>query len=580
MYKININDRSYSSWEIEDAITGSAVGNICEPLEKKLFDGDIFSLESGVFTLNQSNIRDCKCIPGVLILDGNKTYGREKKKNKPDGKLLYKCIPDNKKIPEFLVPYELKEIGFSKIYQNLYVTFYFDTWNEKHPQGKLESVIGPVNKLTNFYEYQIFCKDLNISIQKFNRAANSVDVGETHDEVIKNIYEKFKTTAKIQDRRNVHQIFTIDPQGSQDLDDAFSVQECDDGSTIVSIYIANVALILNALNLLDSVSKRTSTIYLPDKKKSMLPPILGDHLCSLLEERERFVFVLDLKIVDGFICETKFSNAIVLLTKNYTYDDFQLLCSDSYRLLKDCALKLSRNYKYLETINDSHDVVSYFMILMNCECAKVMMKCGNGIFRTNSLKPELKNRVDYVLPTDVSDFLKNWNSSTSEYMALEKNDDARLNHELMGLEAYIHITSPIRRLVDLLNMIKIQENLNLMTLNTQFYNNWICEIDYINNSMRKIRKVQNLCSLLCLCSKNDGNDRILYNGYVFNRICISINENDCNYKYDVYLPKIKMVYSFKSRENLDNYSSHSFKIFVFEDENSFKRKVRIQLIQQ
>ena len=72
-------------------------------------------------------------------------------------------------MPSFLVTYELKNVGFSKIFKNMYVTFTFDEWNDKHPRAKLDNVIGPVDVLDNFYEYQLFCKSLNSSIQKFQK---------------------------------------------------------------------------------------------------------------------------------------------------------------------------------------------------------------------------------------------------------------------------------------------------------------------------------------------------------------------------------------------------------------------------
>ena len=173
MYKITINERNYSSWDVYDTITNSTIENLSSknnpkfsPIENKLFNNDIFYINSGKFTLDNSSIRVVNSIPGVLILQDNKTYGR--KTGKSD-KLLYKCIPDDKTLPPFLVPYEFKSIGFSKVFQNIYVTFRYSSWEDKHPYGSLEQVIGPVNDLTNFYEYQLYCKNLNYSIQKFNK---------------------------------------------------------------------------------------------------------------------------------------------------------------------------------------------------------------------------------------------------------------------------------------------------------------------------------------------------------------------------------------------------------------------------
>ena len=49
-----------------------------------------------------------KYIPGILKLEGNRTYGKVK------DKYYYRCYRDDKRFPEFLVAYKIKEIGFSK----------------------------------------------------------------------------------------------------------------------------------------------------------------------------------------------------------------------------------------------------------------------------------------------------------------------------------------------------------------------------------------------------------------------------------------------------------------------------------
>ena len=95
---------------------------------------------------------------GVLILKNNRTYGRYK--NNPKNKLLYKCVPDDRDEPTVLVPYEMKRVGFSKSFTNLYVTFHIETPNDDakgHSIAKLDSTIGPVDVLAHYYEYQLLC---------------------------------------------------------------------------------------------------------------------------------------------------------------------------------------------------------------------------------------------------------------------------------------------------------------------------------------------------------------------------------------------------------------------------------------
>jgi hypothetical protein len=92
----------------------------------------VISFKDKTINLVHSTVRTGSPIPGVLIITGNKTYGRQKNNagKKPysnnSGKLLYKCIPDDIRLPSFLIPYEIKNVGFSKVNKNLYVTFIFE----------------------------------------------------------------------------------------------------------------------------------------------------------------------------------------------------------------------------------------------------------------------------------------------------------------------------------------------------------------------------------------------------------------------------------------------------------------------
>jgi hypothetical protein len=130
-YKLYVNDRSYNSWEVFDTVNFNKINLEFNPIECKLFSNDVFSIDkNNNAKLLHSTIRSGPPMPGVLVLYGNKTYGRQH--NKKASKLLYKCIPDDMRLPSFLVPYEIKNMGFSKVLKNLYVTFTFDEWNDKH----------------------------------------------------------------------------------------------------------------------------------------------------------------------------------------------------------------------------------------------------------------------------------------------------------------------------------------------------------------------------------------------------------------------------------------------------------------
>ena len=584
MYKIHVNDRSYNSWEVFDTNKFNKFEVTIDPLENKLFTNDVFSLDkNNKVSIIHSSVRSGPAIPGVLILDGNKTYGRQhriqngqtytkKRIEMAGGKLLYKCIPDDIRLPSFLVPYEIKYMGFSKVFKNLYVTINFEEWEDKHPRAKLDNVIGPVDILDNFYEYQLYCKSLNASIQKFQKDTSKSLESKSHEGVIELIKTKY---SNIEDRTNQSywNIITIDPLNSQDYDDGFSIIELDNDIKQLSIYISNVTIWMDVLNLWNSFSRRISTIYLPDKKRPMLPTILSDCLCSLQENVRRVAFVMDVFIKNNEIIDIKFCNAIIKVSNNYVYEEPKLLGDQKYHNILDAVHELSKKYKYINNVRNSHELVCYLMILMNYHCASELIKHKTGIFRSTIIKREFS--VPDTLPEDVCKFIKIWNSASGQYINGSEIIDTR--HELLDVDAYIHITSPIRRLVDLLNMIKFQSAINIIKLSENsatFYDKWLNEIDYINTTMRSIRKVQCDCTLLDLCHNSPEVMEKEYNGYLFDKIY----RNDGLYQYIVFLPELKLSSRITLNEDYENFQNKKFKLYLFNDEEKFKRKIRLHLL--
>jgi exoribonuclease R len=517
IYKIHNHNEK---WIITDNQTLNETQLTLNPIEHKLFNNDTFTYDiiTNKVTIIHSEIRSINyLIPGVLILQDNKTYGR----HKPNGKLMYKCVPDDKHLPAFLIPYEIKHMGFSKIFNNLYVIINYSHWNNKHPQGIITQTIGEIDNLSNFYEYQLYCKKLNISIKIFNKDTTNI-IKQNNIESI--INKAINTYPNIEDRTNTQEwfIFTIDPHKCSDFDDGFSIKKVTNEITQLSVYISNVSILLDILNLWESFSKRTSTIYLPDKKISMLPSILSDGLCSLKENETRVSLVMDIFIENNAVIKISYSNCLIKVSKNYIYEEPALLNNPNYKDLLQFTHILSNNHKYIHKLTDSHEIVSYLMILMNYNCAVEMTRHNNGIFRTTTTTITETN-----LPENIRNIVYPYSNVSGKYSCDNKK------HQTLDLYAYIHITSPIRRIVDLLNSIQIQRNNNIILSDNAyvFLNKWINELEYINTTMRSIRKVQNECSLLNLYMNTPEITNKLYDGYVYERK----HKNGTLFKFMVYL---------------------------------------------
>jgi exoribonuclease R len=206
---------------------------------------------------------------------------------------------------------------------------------------------------------------------------------------------------------------------------------------------------------------------------------------------------------------------------------------------------------------------------MNYLTALKMKEKSIGIFR--SLKAN-----DYVAPDapkHLQKFLTIWNSSGGKYCKFENLH----GHDMLKLEAYLHITSPNRRLVDLLNIIIFQESFGSTKSfgsqkSLEFYNKWYESIDYINKTNKLIKRVQNDCNLLHACTQlQDPLHEV--SGYILNK-----TEYKDKFQYTVYIPSLKMTNRLITSELLVNLESYNFKIYIFMDEIHLKQKIRLLLV--
>ncbi len=173
-------------------------------------------------------------------------------------------------------------------------------------------------------------------------------------------------------------------------------------------------------------------------------------------------------------------------------------------------------------------------------------------------------------------FLTIWNGNGSNYCKW----DVASSHDMLRLDRYLHITSPIRRLVDLLNIIMIQniEDITSFTNGAEkFYNKWTTDenIKMINETMRSIRKVQNKCSLLHLYTNNPDILLSSYEGFIFDKIIRSDNL----FQYQIYFKTIKVSQKLITSIDIPIHVFRKFKIHYFMDESRLYKKLRISIVE-
>ena len=96
------------------------------------------------------------------------------------------------------------------------------------------------------------------------------------------------------------------------------------------------------------------------------------------------------------------------------------------------------------------------------------------------------------------------------------------------------------------------------------------KLDYINISSKNIRKVQSKCNILNICLQNN---HVIYKGTLFDKIPIKNT-----YKYQVYLPEINVYSKIYYDKELDEKIEYTFKLYVFQNEGTFKNKIKLDLI--
>ena len=151
------------------------------------------------------------------------------------------------------------------------------------------------------------------------------------------------------------------------------------------------------------------------------------------------------------------------------------------------------------------------MIFVNKTCGEKLCEKRAGIFRSVTTKQSVdktsisKINADDTIHKDTKQFLKNWISIYGQYVVFSE-DTQELEHSFLETHSYTHITSPIRRLVDLLNHMIFFTQMGLVKSLSpdaeNFLQNWLTDIDVINEKMKSTAKVERECEIMRKCLTN------------------------------------------------------------------------------
>jgi exoribonuclease-2 len=263
---------------------------------------------------------------------------------------------------------------------------------------------------------------------------------------------------------------TIDGATTLDYDDALTIEQ-EDGNFLVGVHISDVAHYVQPEDpLFQEAMHRGTSLYFPEGQIPMLPRHLSQGICSLIQGEVRAtISMMILLSPEAEVLRVRIKPSIIKVARRLTYDEAdRLIAGDDWELqtldmlrkkLRDKRVaagalllpfpdvNISVNGSVQITLSDTdtpaRTLVSELMILANTEAAKfVADRMVPGLFRAQG--PPRK-RLVHGLDNDL--FL---NSLQRKQLSRGELLTSAKAHSGLGVEQYTTITSPIRRLLDLL----------------------------------------------------------------------------------------------------------------------------------
>ncbi|KAI3892292.1 hypothetical protein MKX03_030694 [Papaver bracteatum] len=152
-----------------------------------------------------------------------------------------------------------------------------------------------------------------------------------------------------QDLRHLR-VFSVDPPGCRDIDDALHCTPLPNGHFEVGVHIADVTNFVHpGTPLDDEATQRGTSVYLVERRIDMLPKPLTEDICSLRSDVERLAFSVIWEMTpEAEIISTRYTKSVIKSCAALSYIEAQARMDDS-RLMDSLTTDL-RNMNALAKI--------------------------------------------------------------------------------------------------------------------------------------------------------------------------------------------------------------------------------------
>jgi exoribonuclease R len=345
---------------------------------------------------------------GILATTGPK-YGFTS-----HGNPIYLCKPIDERYVSFYVGSKIKDILSNKL-----ILFKFESWpdNSEFPKGNFVDLLGN-------------CGDSIAETKASLLKANGYIWPKMLNPII---HPSFNGRMRLSGYT-----FNIDPDCCRDIDDCITLWD-----NKIAISIADVSAWVECNSWMKKAEYMGTSLYQNGTcVKPMFPKVLSEDLMSLVQAQERLAYSLIITFDTYDTISYEFKETVVKVDKSHTYDT---IYNDSIcEQLKKYVAKLSGIVTH-----DSHKWVEILMLHYNTKAGETLKQKNCGILRA-------QKGINLEMAKIFEEFSENYN-----YLCYESAKyclpTEYTTHSQLQVANYAHVSSPIRRYVDIINQFALKE---------------------------------------------------------------------------------------------------------------------------
>ncbi|CAO3635100.1 unnamed protein product [Cunninghamella echinulata] len=343
-----------------------------------------------VMPANQSTTKTtCPTGRVVGVLNRNwRSYVATIQQDENSGGAFHLAIPLDSVIPKIRIRYQ-----DVKLIENQRIVVRIDNWpvSSQYPNGHFVRSLGPIHQLDS--EISAILVEHGISVSQASQGFSEASLKEMPQDSPTQPWKP--TIDQIEKRKDLRSltVFSIDPPNCQDIDDALSIRDLQNGKIELGVHIADVTYFVKENYVTDLEARaRGTTVYLADRRFDMLPSVLSERVCSLRENVDRYAVTVLWTLDESYnIIDTWFGRSIIRSSCEMEYEQAQQYLDGN---ITATGLDKSRSDKLRPSVHQLAKVLRVFKQrriekgALELESTEVKFKMGDN------------NKVNDIIPKD------------------------------------------------------------------------------------------------------------------------------------------------------------------------------------